>query len=113
MNKVAAVMVFVVGASVPAALLAQTAAQRAACTPDAFRLCSSEIPNMYKIIDCLRAAKANLSPACRQAFEASDGRRTRSASTAGSDLAAWCAPDAAEPRQDIWTAWCDESRPAR
>jgi hypothetical protein len=39
-----------------------------ACTPDVFRLCSSEIPNVERITVCLSAKKASLSPACRQVF---------------------------------------------
>ena len=46
-----------------------TAEQRAACTPDAFRLCSSEIPNVPAIIACMRKNKANLSPACKAVFD--------------------------------------------
>jgi hypothetical protein len=42
-----------------------TAEQRAACTPDVFRLCSSEIPNVDRIIVCLRRAKPNLSKPCQ------------------------------------------------
>jgi hypothetical protein len=42
--------------------------QRAACTPDVFRLCSSEIPNVDRIVVCLNVKKANLSPACRSAL---------------------------------------------
>ena len=45
-----------------------TAEQRAACTPDAFRLCSSEIPNVSKIVACMQQKKAQLSPACRAVF---------------------------------------------
>jgi len=41
--------------------------QRAACTPDVFRLCSSEIPNVDRIIVCMTVKKASLSPACRAA----------------------------------------------
>lgn len=45
-----------------------TAEQRAACTPDAFRLCSSEIPNIPAITACMRKNFANLSPACKAVF---------------------------------------------
>lgn len=46
-----------------------TAEQRAACTPDAFRLCSSEIPNVSAITACMRKNKSNLSPACKAVFD--------------------------------------------
>ena len=49
-----------------------TAEQRQACMPDAFRLCSSHIPNVDAIIVCMRANKSKLSPACRVVFDKSD-----------------------------------------
>jgi hypothetical protein len=45
-----------------------SAEQRAACTPDVFRLCASEIPNVDHIIACMKAKKSSLSPACRSVF---------------------------------------------
>lgn len=45
-----------------------TAEQRAACTPDAFRLCAGEIPNIPAITACMRKNRENLSPACRAVF---------------------------------------------
>ena len=46
-----------------------TVAQRIACTPDVFRLCSHLIPNVPSIIDCLRGNRRNLNPDCRAVFE--------------------------------------------
>ncbi len=46
-----------------------TAEQRRACTPDAFRLCSSHIPNVEAITACMRANKSKLSPACKLVFD--------------------------------------------
>ena len=54
-------------ASVSAAEIA-TAEQRAACTPDAFRLCSSHIPNIPAITACMKKNFNNLSPACKAVF---------------------------------------------
>ena len=54
-------------ASVSAAEIA-TAEQRAACTPDAFRLCSSHIPNIPAITACMKKNFDNLSPACKAVF---------------------------------------------
>lgn len=53
------------------AALAATATpgQKKACTPDVYRLCAGEIPNVRAIISCLRRQKANLSEACRAVFE--------------------------------------------
>jgi hypothetical protein len=46
-----------------------TPEQRRACTPDVYRLCAGEIPNVRAIIACLQRQKGNLSPACRSAME--------------------------------------------
>jgi hypothetical protein len=45
-----------------------TSAQRRACTPDVYRLCAGEIPNVGKITACLRRKRASLSDACRSAM---------------------------------------------
>ena len=55
--------------SFAATSFAYTAEQRAACMPDAFRLCSSEIPNIPGITACMRRQKADLSPACKAVFD--------------------------------------------
>jgi hypothetical protein len=62
-----------------AALLCVTAAsaqenygtpeQRAACAPDAFRFCSSYIPDPVRVENCLRQRMADLSDACRSVFQ--------------------------------------------
>jgi hypothetical protein len=46
-----------------------TPEQKRACTPDVYRLCAGEIPNVKAITACLRRQKANLSEACRAVFE--------------------------------------------
>ena len=46
-----------------------TPEQRKACTPDVYRLCAGEIPNVRAITACLRRNKASLSDACRAVFE--------------------------------------------
>ena len=48
-----------------------TPEQRAACAPDAFRLCSSYIPDPTRVEHCLRQNKSDLSDACRSVFEQS------------------------------------------
>ena len=48
-----------------------TPEQRKACTPDVYRLCAGEIPNVSAITACLRRNKASLSDACRVVFEQS------------------------------------------
>jgi hypothetical protein len=47
-----------------------TLEQRLACTPDVLRLCSAFIPNADEITVCLREKNAELSDACKTAFEA-------------------------------------------
>jgi hypothetical protein len=46
-----------------------TPEQKRACTPDVYRLCAGEIPNVRAITACLRRQKANLSDACRAVFD--------------------------------------------
>ena len=46
-----------------------TPEQRRACTPDVYRLCAGEIPNVRAITACLRRQKASLRPACAAVFE--------------------------------------------
>jgi hypothetical protein len=58
--------VAMLSASGPAAAAPGTAQERAACTPDVWRLCSSEVPNVSKIVACLNRNSAKLSPACRK-----------------------------------------------
>ena len=39
------------------------------CTGDAFRLCSSEIPNISNITACMRKQRASLSSGCRAVMD--------------------------------------------
>jgi len=39
------------------------------CTGDAFKLCSSEIPNIPKITACMIRQRTSLSPGCRQVMD--------------------------------------------
>jgi hypothetical protein len=50
-----------------------TPEQRAACAPDAFRLCAGYIPDPTGVEQCLRQNKSDLSDACRSVFEPSAG----------------------------------------
>jgi hypothetical protein len=52
-----------------------TPEQRAACAPDAFRLCSRYIPDAARVENCLRQNAADLSDACRSVFEQSAGQQ--------------------------------------
>jgi hypothetical protein len=50
------------------ALAQGTPEQRKACTPDVYRLCAGEIPNVRAITACLRRQRASLSPSCAAIF---------------------------------------------
>ena len=39
------------------------------CTGDAFRLCSSEIPNIPRITTCMIKNRSNLSAGCRSVMD--------------------------------------------
>ena len=49
---------------------AYTFEQQQACAPDAFRLCSSEIPDVERIKSCMIRNRSQLSPQCRAFFRA-------------------------------------------
>lgn len=44
--------------------------QQMACTPDVWRLCSDQIPDVSRIVACLRQNTPQLSGGCRAVFEA-------------------------------------------
>src|ERR1700720_2353965 len=46
-----------------------TMEQQLACTPDVFRLCGAQIPDVNRIVVCLRQTPPRLSGPCRGAFE--------------------------------------------
>ena len=48
-----------------------TLEQRMACTPDVWRLCSDQMPDVSGIVACLRQNKPQLSSGCRAVFEKS------------------------------------------
>jgi len=48
---------------------AYTAEAQQMCTGDAFRLCSSEIPNIPKITACMIKHRADLSAGCRAVMD--------------------------------------------
>jgi hypothetical protein len=73
--------------------------QRMACTPDVFRLCSADIPNVDRIVACLRSQKQNLSAGCAAVFSTS---ATRSLGDID-----WClfGKDVGRGQED-WLRWC-------
>jgi hypothetical protein len=52
----------------PLAARAYTADEQQACSGDAFRLCSAEIPDVERVTVCMVRHKSQLSPACRVYF---------------------------------------------
>lgn len=64
-------------ASSPAAAQQWTPEQRAACEPDAMRLCNQYVPDVQRVSACMSHYRRYLSPACRAAFGggARKGRR--------------------------------------
>lgn len=90
----------------PAFAFAVTAEQRAACEPDVYRLCASAVPNIGKIIACMKKEKPNLSSACRTVVEAAEQEvATRSLATPESE---WCQFSHATqtPAESDWLKWC-------
>lgn len=62
-------VIFVAMAAGPAAAQSHSDEQERYCTGDAFRLCSSEIPNEERIVACMSRQRHLLSPACRAVFD--------------------------------------------
>lgn len=52
----------------PAYAVDYSAEQEKYCTGDAFRLCSSEMPDVDRITACMTRLQNQLSPACRAVF---------------------------------------------
>ena len=55
-------------AALPSTGHAYTPEEQAACQPDAFRLCGSEIPDIDRVKACMVAKRAQLSPECKRYF---------------------------------------------
>jgi hypothetical protein len=75
-NKFARVAIagaLVFAAMAPLQTFAYTQADADACTADAFRLCSSAIPDANRVAVCLAQNKRQLSPACAVVFSRARG----------------------------------------
>ena len=68
-----AVTIAGLGAAVPASSQEHrgTWEQQMACTPDVWRLCGDQIPDVSRIVACLRQNTPQLSRDCRAVFESS------------------------------------------
>jgi hypothetical protein len=51
--------------------------QQMACTPDVWRLCGAQVPDVERIVACLRRNTPQLSGRCRAVFEQGDNAPTR------------------------------------
>jgi hypothetical protein len=115
-TKACGVMVvgLVLASSVTPSSAIVTEAQRAACTPDVFRLCSSEIPSIERIVACLQREKSHLSEGCRAVFNSlaptETARRSRSLAES-QDSTDWCmfTDGTLEPGLQPWKSWCPSS----
>jgi hypothetical protein len=67
--------------------MAYTPEQEQACTGDAFRLCSSEIPNVDRVTACMVRNRSQLSPPCRAQFRSGPERDEVAAAPAGRPMA--------------------------
>ena len=67
--SIAAVLAVTAGAAA-AGEYQGTVEQQLACTPDVFKFCGSDIPDVDRIVACLRQNTAQLSGSCRSVFEA-------------------------------------------
>src|SRR5271167_5160701 len=84
LGPIAVLMVLLCNGTAQAQENRGTAEQRDACTPDAFRLCSSYIPDATNVENCLRQRKSDLSDRCRSVFgysRASDRQQQINAAT--------------------------------
>jgi hypothetical protein len=82
--------------------------QQMACTPDVWRLCSDHVPDVNRIVGCLRAHTPQLSNSCRTVFESnaqSQPRDTARAAPQPSPRARnpqAARPPAAQPPSNPW-----------
>jgi hypothetical protein len=58
-----------------------SAEAQAMCTGDAFKFCSSEIPNIPAITACMYKHKAELSAGCRSVMDKNDAAKSKKVAT--------------------------------
>jgi hypothetical protein len=87
----------------PTASQAYTPEEQQACSGDAFRLCSSEIPDVDRVTVCMIRNQSQLSPGCRVFFTPAEPERTAAPAASGKPLSINPAPSkksvSAKPRQ--------------
>ena len=55
--------------------------QQMACTPDVWRLCGDQVPDVSRIVACLRQNTPQLSNGCRAVFESQANRQQQPPAT--------------------------------
>jgi hypothetical protein len=78
-----------------------TMEQQMACTPDVWRLCGDAIPDVNRIVACLRQNKPQLSGGCRAVFESqANAQQQQQSSTRGpqQNVPRARAPQAGQPQ---------------
>lgn len=63
--------------AVAAPASATSQADKDACTPDVWRLCAGQIPNVDQIVACLNRKMGRLSPECRVVMQGGSDRGQR------------------------------------
>jgi hypothetical protein len=63
--------------ALPTASFAFSSEAQQMCTGDAFRLCSSEIPNVDRVTACMMQHRTNLSTGCRAVMDRDLARQSR------------------------------------
>lgn len=78
-----------------------TWAQQMACTPDVMRLCSDQIPDVNRIVACLRQNTPQLGDSCRAVFEsnASEPQPAPRGSQQAAPRTRSAQPQTAQPQQ--------------
>jgi hypothetical protein len=51
--------------------------QQQACTPDVMRLCADSVPDVNRIVSCLRRNRSSLSPPCGAVFGVGGAHRPK------------------------------------
>jgi len=82
--------------------------QQMACTPDVWRLCGDQIPDVNRIVSCLRQNTPQLSNGCRAVFESSANAQPTDTARAAPQppprtrAAPPARPQAAQPPSNPW-----------
>ena len=79
LRQAALVLVFALTVSAVSSTqsLAFSAEAQQMCTGDAFKFCSSEIPNITAITACMYKHKAELSPGCRAVMDKNSAAKSK------------------------------------